>query len=385
MAKRDYYDVLGIPRGASADDIKSSYRRLARQYHPDMNKDNPKAAEEKFKEISEAYEVLADAEKRRRYDTMGFSGVETDFGPQGFTWQNFTHMNDLEDLLGSSGFFQQLFGQGLGADLFGSGGVRGTRASLRGADLEVSVRLPLSAAVTGAEPTLEVPYSGPCADCHGTGALKGTALETCPECGGKGQVRRTTSRGYTQLISITDCPKCHGAGRLIKQVCPVCQGRGIQRKVRSLQVTVPPGFEEGGVLRVAGYGGEASGGRAPGDLFVQVLFDSSSAIQRDGRDAYTEIHVPLATALLGGEVRVPTLTSEAALKIPTATHPESQFRLRGEGFPRFRGRDRGDLIVTVHVDFPKALTSRQKELLREAFGTDAAPPSKRSVLFGRRS
>src|SRR5438445_9534569 len=189
MAKRDYYDVLGVPRTAQGDEIKTAYRRLARQYHPDMNKDNPKIAEEKFKELSEAYEVLADAEKRQRYDQMGHAGVQTDFGPQGFTWQNFTHVNDLEDLLGSNPFFEQLLQQGFGGDLFGSARRRRTGVPQRGSDIEVAVHLPLSAAVTGAEPTIEVPHTGRCEDCKGTGAKNGTALETCPECEGRGQIR----------------------------------------------------------------------------------------------------------------------------------------------------------------------------------------------------
>ena len=197
MPKRDYYEVLGVPRAASADDIKSAYRRLARQHHPDMNQSNPKAAEERFKELSEAYEVLADTDKRRQYDQFGFSGVEQNFGPQGFTWQNFTHAADLEDLLGSSRFFQELFGQGFIGSPFGEPRRRASGLPHRGSDIEISVRLPLSAAVTGAEPTLEVPQFSACADCRGTGALRGTALEVCPECEGRGQVRRSQSRGFS--------------------------------------------------------------------------------------------------------------------------------------------------------------------------------------------
>src|SRR5271169_6202193 len=199
MAKRDYYEVLGLARSASPDEIKSAYRRLARQYHPDVNAGDTKAAEERFKEVSEAYEVLADPEKRRRYDQMGFSAVETDFGPQGFTWQNFTHVGDLQDLFGGSDFFQQLFEQGfLGG---GAGGGR-RRGPSRGSDIEVAIRLPLAAAVNGAEPTIEVPSQTPCEDCKGTGARNGTALETCPECEGRGQVRRSQARGFSQLITI---------------------------------------------------------------------------------------------------------------------------------------------------------------------------------------
>ena len=194
MAKRDYYEVLGVPRTASPEEIKAAYRKLARQYHPDVAKENPKVAEEKFKEVSEAYEVLATPETRSRYDRAGFSAVESDFGPGGFEWQNFTHVGDLEDLLNSNPMFQQFFG-GLGGS-FG-GGRRG--GSLRGNDVEVTLRLPLSAAIKGAQPEVDVPRNDPCSACRGTGAKDGTALEVCPECRGAGQVRRIQQRGHAQL------------------------------------------------------------------------------------------------------------------------------------------------------------------------------------------
>jgi molecular chaperone DnaJ len=386
MAKRDYYEVLGVGRGASPDEVKTAYRRLARQYHPDMNKENPKAAEEKFKELSEAYEVLADPEKRTRYDQLGFTGVQQDFGPGGFSWQNFTHVGDLEDLLGSNDFFQQLFRTGFGEQLFGTPVGRRSRIPGRGSDVEITVRLPLSVAVTGAEPTLEVPSSQRCPDCKGTGARHGTALEKCPECDGRGQIRRSSSRGFSQLISILECPMCHGTGRRIKEPCPACDGSGIQRRVRKLQVTVPPGIEDGAVLRIARMGVPAEGDGIAGDLFVQVLLEPSPTIHREGQDAFTEVRVPLTTALFGGQVKVGTITGQALLTIPPATQPETRFRLRSEGFPRLRSGERGDLIVTAHVDLPEHLSPRQAELLREALGS---PPTKdgasrRSGIFGRR-
>ncbi|MCI4340107.1 MAG: molecular chaperone DnaJ [Thermoplasmata archaeon] len=383
MAKRDYYEVLGLSRSASTDEVKSAYRRLARQFHPDVNKGDTKVAEERFKEVSEAYEVLADTEKRKRYDQMGFAGVETDFGPQGFTWQNFTHVGDLQDLFGGSDFFQQLFEQG-----FLSGGLGGARGRVagRGSDIEVSVRLPLAAAVHGADPTLEVPHHGACEDCKGTGARDGTALETCPECEGRGQVRRSQSRGFSQLITISDCPMCRGSGKRIKEACATCHGTGTVRRTKRIQVTIPPGVEDGAVLRVPRQGLPSNGGGPSGDLFVQVSFESDGLIRREGTDGFADVEVPLVDALFGGEVRVATVTGEALLKIPPGTQPESQFRLRGEGFPRLRGRERGDLIVTAHIALPKSLTGRQKELLREALGAPTSPrDGKRSGLFGRRS
>lgn len=380
MAKRDYYEVLGVPRTASTDEIKSAYRRLARQYHPDVAKEDTKVAEEKFKELSEAYEVLANDEKRRRYDQMGFSGVASDFGPGGFSWQNFTHAQDLEDLLGSNPLFRQFFG-GFGGSFEGFG----ERRSGRGGDLEISVRLPLLAAVEGARPTVEVPRAVDCADCRGTGARDGTALEVCPECHGQGQVRRVQSRGYTQLISIGVCPRCRGAGKRILERCPTCRGTGRKETVERIQVTIPPGVEDGAVLRVPGHGLPGRDGARPGDLFVQVGFEPSPHLRREGEDAFSEATVPLATAVLGGEVTVPTVDGQAILKVPAGTQPETQFRLRGRGFPPPGGARRGDQIVTVHVEVPRSLSSRERDLLREALVPGAPAGGRRESIFRRKS
>ncbi|MGP8074793.1 MAG: J domain-containing protein [Thermoplasmata archaeon] len=381
MAKRDYYEVLGIPKAAGADEVKSAYRRLARQHHPDVSKESKKIAEEKFKEISEAYEVLADAEKRRRYDQMGFSGVESDFGPGGFTWQNFTHVGDLEDLLGASPIFRQFFG-----DLGGQFGTGSRRVESRGRDVELTVRLPITAAVTGAHPTVDVPRSTPCTDCRGTGAKYGTAIETCSECGGQGQVRRVQNRGFTQLISIGECPRCHGTGRRILEPCPACGGRGELRSNVRIELNVPPGIEDGAILRVPGHGMGGRPGARSGDLYVQVSLESSPNVRREGLDAYSDATVPLATALLGGEITIPTIEAHTALKVPAGTQPETQFRLRGKGFPRLSGGGRGDLIVTLHVEIPRSLSSRERDLVREAFGQSTeAPTGRRESIFRRRS
>jgi molecular chaperone DnaJ len=381
MPKRDYYEVLGVSKTASPDEVKQAYRRLARQHHPDVAKENPKAAEEKFKEISEAYEVLADEEKRRRYDQLGFSGVETDFGPGGFSWQNFTHMGDLEDLLGASPLFRQFFG-GFGFP-YGGGGPPGGG---RGNDVELTVRLPLSAAVRGAHPTIDVPRSNPCSECRGTGARGGTAFETCPECHGQGQVRRVQNRGFTQLLTIGQCPRCRGTGHRILEKCPTCAGAGRVNTVERIELAVPPGVEDGAVLRVPGHGMTAGPGGRAGDLFVQVEFEPSANLRRDGPDAYTETTIPLGTALLGGEVTVPTIDGHAKLKIPPGTQPETPFRLRGEGFPRYRGSMRGDLLVTVHVEIPRSLSGRERDLLRDALGIGPrASEGKREPIWRRRS
>ncbi len=377
--RRDYYDVLGVQRTATPDEIKQAYRKLARAYHPDMNRENTKAAEEKFKELSEAYEVLADTEKRRRYDAMGFSGVESDFGPQGFTWQNFTHAGDLEDLFGSSPVFQQLFG-----NLLGGGGLFAgvPQGPVQGRNVEVSIRLPLAAALSGARPTLEIPHGGPCPDCDGTGARNGTAFDTCPQCHGRGQVQQAVRQGRTQFVTVTICPMCGGRGRRIKEKCPRCRGSGHVESLRHLEVAVPPGVDTGTVLRLPGQGMESSGGAPPGDLFVHVELEPDARFRREGTRAFTDLTIPLRLALLGGEVDVRALGHTLRLKVPSGTEPEREFRMKGEGFPRFGGGGRGDLFVTVHVEIPHSLTGRQKQLIEEAFPEEAAP--RRGSFFGRR-
>lgn len=377
--RRDYYEVLGVPRTASADDIKQAYRRLAREYHPDMNRENPKAGEEKFKELSEAYEVLADPEKRQRYDAMGFSGVESDFGPQGFTWQNFTHAGDIEDLLGSNPIFQQLFGSLLaGGGLFPGMGA----GPIGGRNVEVSLRLPMAAALSGARPTLEIPHGGPCPDCNGTGARDGTAFDTCPECHGRGQVQRVLRQGRTQFVTVGVCPTCRGRGRRIREKCPRCRGSGQVQSTRHLEVTVPPGVDNGTILRLPGQGMEGGGQAPPGDLFVHIELEPDPHVRREGTRAFTEVTIPLRLALLGGEVDVRVLGRTLRLKVPSSTEPEREFRFKGEGFPRFGGGGRGDLFVIVHIEFPRSLTGRQKQLIEEAFPEDGG--TRRGSIFGRR-
>ncbi|MDE1881658.1 MAG: DnaJ domain-containing protein [Euryarchaeota archaeon] len=381
MPKRDYYDVLGLPKTASPDDIRSAYRKLARQYHPDMNKENPKVAEEKFKELSEAYEVLADEQKRRHYDMGGFDAVSQDFGPQGFNWQNFSHAGDLEDLFGGADPLRDFFRQaGVRGDLFGGIFGPGFQPSTRGRgrDLEVTLSVPIGDLVQGVEREVELNRAEACLACKGTGAEKGTAIETCRTCNGTGQVRQVRRSGYTQLVTISDCPTCRGSGQRVVKSCPECGGAGRRRVPRRLRIKVPPGLQEGTILRLSGEGERGPTGRA-GDLYVQVLVEPSRFL-RDGRDVHTELTVNLSQALLGDTVRISTLTAHADLAIPPGTQPESTLRLKGEGLPHPGGGSRGDLFVTVHVRLPDRLSSEQRELVRQQFGP---PPGAVSEEPGR--
>jgi molecular chaperone DnaJ len=387
MAKRDYYDVLGLPKTASPDEVRSAYRKLAKKYHPDLNKDDPKGAEEKFKELSEAYEVLADAEKRKRYDAGGFEGVRSDFGAQGFNWQDFHHTGDLEDIFGgadplmdffrragvSGDLFSQLFGSGVGVTRMSRG---------RGRDLQMTVPVPLGELVEGTEKEVQVTRSERCKTCKGTGAEGGTALESCPDCHGSGQIQRTLQRGYTRMVQIGECPTCHGEGKKILRPCPECSGRGRKRVSTKLRITIPSGIEDGTVIRYQGGGDVGEAGRA-GDLYVQLAVDPGP-FQREGRDIQSEVTVTLSQALLGDTVRVDTLTGHADLTIPAGTQPEATVRLRGQGLPEAGGKSRGDHFVKVHVRLPESLTSAQREMVRQNFGAPGGGGGERPGFFSRR-
>ncbi|MEM0128845.1 MAG: molecular chaperone DnaJ [Thermoplasmata archaeon] len=375
MARRDLYEVLGVPRTATPEEIRQAYRRLARQYHPDMNQADPKAAEEKFKELSEAYEVLADPERRRRYDANGFSAVDQEFGPQGFTWQNFTHASDLEDLFGSNPLLGQLFGSFFGGGPpFGPGG--GPR------HMEVALRIPLDRVLTGGTGTIDLPREDPCLSCRGTGARGGTAMETCSRCQGQGRVQQVLRQGRSQFLTVTVCPVCHGAGRRILERCPECRGSGRVRGTRRIEIQIPAGVEDGTRLRLQGQGLLSPDGGPPGDLFVRIEVEEDPRFRREGRDLFTEVLVPVSVAIVGGEVRVNGLAGEVlSVKIPAGTQPGEEFRLRGHGLPRMGGGARGDLYAVARVQIPRSLSSRQRELVQEALGPSA---ERKSSLFGRR-
>ncbi len=345
MAKRDYYDVLGVSRTASADEIKKSYRRLAMKHHPDRNKDDT-SAEGKFKEAKEAYEVLSNAEKRSTYDRFGHDGLSTQpGGGQGF---------------GAEGF-GDIFGDVFG-DIFGGGGGRQRGAQVfRGADLGYELRLDLEKAVRGDSVTIEVPTQVACETCDGSGAKKGTDPVTCSTCGGAGQVRM--QQGFFSIQQT--CPACKGAGTTIGDPCNDCHGRGRIRKTKTLAVKVPAGVDDGDRIRLSGEGEAGRNGGPPGDLYVEIRVNAHKLFARDGADLACEVPISIGTATLGGEVELPTLDGNVSLKVPAGTQSGKTFRLRGKGVVTVRDSRTGDLFAKVLVETPVNLTSKQKDLLNK--------------------
>ena len=346
--KRDYYEVLGVARDASAEDLKKAYRRLALQYHPDKNPGD-QAAEERFKEISEAYQVLSDAEKRRAYDQFGHAATEGagfgGFRPGDFGAGSF---NDL---------FNDLFG-----DLFGAGG--GPRAHARGRrgeDLRYNLELTFEQAAFGAEVTIQVPRHVGCAACGGTGAKAGTRPATCPTCRGMGQVRYT--QGFFSINKT--CPQCRGEGKFVEHPCPECRGAGLRRETASLSVKIPGGVETGQRLKLTGEGERGVRGGPPGDLYVVIGVKAHPLFERQGDDVVCEVPISFVKAALGAEIEVPTLDGTVALKVPAGTQSGKVFRLKGKGVPHLSAYGRGDQHVVVKVETPSGLNAKQRRLLEE--------------------
>lgn len=345
--KRDYYEVLGVSRDASVDDIKKAYRRMAVKYHPDKNPGD-KQAEESFKEAAEAYSVLSDAEKRARYDRFGHAATGGG-GAQGFDPSQFA---DFSDILGD------LFGFG---DLFGGGrGRRGNRP-MRGGDLRYDLHLSFEEAVFGREASIELPRSANCATCSGSGARPGTSPVSCTACGGRGQVRY--QQGFFAVART--CPQCGGAGRVIKDACPDCGGAGRVRERKSLTVKIPPGVDEGTRLRLSGEGEAGVFGGPPGDLYVFISVEDHARFERREYDIHAEESISFTQAALGVELEVETVHGKETLRIPAGTQPGQTFKLRGKGVPWVEGSGRGDHWVHVTVRIPTSLDSRQRELLEE--------------------
>lgn len=346
MSKRDFYEVLGVDRNASDRDIKKAFRRMAMKYHPDRNPDDQEA-EDKFKEVNEAYEVLSDAQKKAAYDQYGHAGVDPNAGGGGFNGGGF------------EGGFGDIFGDVFG-DMFGGGG--GRRSSVqRGADLRYNMDLSLEEAVRGVEKTIKVPTLVNCETCNGSGAKPGTQPKTCGTCGGVGQVRM--QQGFFSVQQT--CPTCRGEGRVISDPCNSCHGQGRVEKTKTLSVKIPPGVDTGDRIRLGGEGEAGSHGGPAGDLYVQVNVRAHPIFERDGKHLYCEVPISFVDAALGGELEVPTLDGRVKLKVPAETQTGKLFRLRGKGVKPVRGGSVGDLLVRAVVETPVNLSSRQKELLRE--------------------
>ena len=348
MAKRDLYEVLGVAKDASADDIKKAYRKLAMKHHPDRNPDD-KSAEEKFKEVQAAYEILSDEQKRAAWDRYGHAAFEAGGGA------------------GAGGFgagaagaanFSDIFGDVFG-DIFG-GGRGGRGGPQRGADLRYTLEIDLEEAVRGTKVQIKVPKLEACGTCEGSGAKKGTTPVTCTTCKGQGQVR--IQQGFFTLQQT--CPACRGSGKTIKDPCPDCRGQGRVQKQKTLQVNIPAGVDSGDRIRLAGEGEAGPQGGPTGDLYVQVSVREHAFFQRDGNDLHCEVPISFVDAALGGEYEVPTMDGRVKLKIPAETQSGKLFRVRGKGVPNVRGGGQGDLICRVVLETPVNLNGKQKELLR---------------------
>ena len=350
MAKRDYYDVLGVNRDASDEDIKKAYRKLAMKWHPDRNPDN-KDAEEKFKEAKEAYEVLSDGQKRAAYDAYGHAGVDPSAaagaGGAGAGFGGFA------DAFGD--IFGEIFGQA-------SGGRGGGRSNVfRGADLRYNLEISLEEAARGTETRIRIPTMEQCETCHGSGAKPGTQPKTCPTCNGHGQVRM--QQGFFSIQQT--CPKCHGNGKVVDTPCSACAGAGRVKKQKTLSVRIPAGVDEGDRIRLAGEGEPGVNGGPGGDLYVVIHLRPHEVFTRDHNDLHCEMPVSFSTAALGGEIEIPTLDGAAKIRIPAETQTGKVFRLRGKGIKGVRSGSHGDLLCHVVVETPVNLTARQRELLEE--------------------
>lgn len=345
MSKRDYYDVLGVEKGASEQDIKKAYRRVAMKFHPDRNPDD-KDADHKFKEATEAYEVLSDKERRQAYDQFGHAGVDPQMGGGGGGFQG--------------GSFSDIFGDVFG-DIFGGGGGGRRQGPQRGSDLRYTLDISLEEAVRGTTTEIRVPSLQHCGTCDGSGAKPGTSPVTCGSCGGSGQVRM--QQGFFQVQQT--CPKCRGKGKTISDPCMECHGQGLVEKTKTLSVKVPPGVDTGDRIRLTGEGEAGPNGGPNGDLFVQISVRQHPLFERDGRNLYCEVPINFVDAALGGELEVPTLDGRVKLKIPAETQTGKLFRLRGKGVQPVRGGPMGDLLCRAVVETPVNLSSKQKQLLEE--------------------
>ena len=352
--KRDYYEVLGVQKGASDDEIKKAYRKLAKKYHPDLNKDNP-GAEEKFKEAAEAYEVLSDSEKRSRYDQFGHAGVDPNQGFGGGSYGGGFGGFDMGDI------FESFFGGG-----FGGGGGRSRRnGPVRGSDIQQAIELTFEEAAFGCKKKISIIRSENCEECGGSGAKKGTSPVTCSKCGGTGQMRSVQNTPFGQFASTTTCNACGGKGSKISDPCPRCNGSGHIRKPRELEVNIPAGIDHGQTVSVRGQGEAGLRGGPAGDVLITVYVKKNSVFTREGNNVYVDVPITFVQATLGCEIEIPTIDGKVTQRIPEGTQHGTKFRLREKGIPSIRTGARGDQYVRIIVEIPKNLSSRQREILEE--------------------
>ncbi len=350
MAKRDYYEVLGVDRNATEDDLKRAYRKLARKYHPDVNKDDPQA-EEKFKEINEAYSVLSDPKTRAQYDQFGHDGP-TGQGFGGFDFSGFGGFDDIFDM-----FF--------GGDSFGGRRSSRRQGPTRGSDMRYDLTISFEEAAFGTTKEIEVTRSENCDECGGSGAAHGTQPETCPQCRGTGEVSYTQNTAFGRFVNVRACDRCGGEGTVISQPCTKCNGRKKVRKVKRISLNIPAGIDDGQAITLRGEGQAGDRGGPPGDLYVYITVKPHSLFVRKGYDLHCDVPITFVQAALGDEIEVPTLEGKVKYRIPEGTQTGTVFRLRNQGIQRLRSTTRGDLYVKVNIDVPKKLKEKQKQLLRQ--------------------
>jgi len=375
MSKKDYYETLGINRKADEKEIKKAYRKLAKQYHPDTYKGDKKDAEEKFKEISEAYEVLIDKDKRAKYDQIGHRVADEAFGSEGFNWNNFTHYRDVEDIFGNA-IFDSFFGSTSSSGFASRGGIfdilyrkrEGLEKTVRGNDVSLSLNITLEDAAMGVEKTIKVPMARICNACKGLRTRSGKSSE-CSHCGGTGQIRNVQTRGNAHVISARICPQCEGSGEAIHDLCNVCGGTGNIQKQTKILLKIKKGVDSGYKIKISNAGEPSNSGirGEPGDLYIVLNVLPHPIFERRGNGLYMKAPISFIKAALGGELRIRSLDGkDVEVIIPAETQTHTQLCLRGLGMPRLNDRNRGNLYVKVVVQTPKNLTKRQKELLQEA-------------------
>lgn len=369
MAKKDFYETLGVPKGASEDEIKKAYRKMARKHHPDLNKETQEAAAEKMKEVNEAYEVLSDSSKRQQYDQFGHAAFDpSQGGGQGGFGGGF----------GGGGFggFEDIF------DMFGGGRRRQPNGPVVGDDLRYDLELTFEEAAFGTTKKINLPRMENCDTCHGSGAAPGTHPETCPNCQGSGQVQQPVNTPFGRMMNVASCPRCSGTGKIIPTPCSTCKGKGKVRKNRNLEVKVPAGADDGLRLRMSGEGEAGTRGGPSGDLYIYLYVKPHSLFQRDGNDVWCEVPLTMVKAALGSEIEVPTLDGKVSLTIPEGTQTGKVFRLKEKGIPRLRGTGRGDQYVRVKVIIPTKIDSKRRKLLEEfaELSGDHVSPEEKSFL-----